>query len=135
MATPSEKRHGSSGNLSFPHSLTFPSPLFLSLSFLPHSFFLFMICCFVPFYLAGGQLGRRRGSCGLNRYFSFIIAFCFDFFTHSIITFASSFLFRLRNRASSMPPCHRRPCGGLASLITKCTPHFYSIHFYSHSFI
>ena len=54
-----EKKEGSPGTPSFPHSLTFPSGLFFFLSSLPHSFFLFTISCFILFYFAGGHLGCR----------------------------------------------------------------------------
>lgn len=116
LVTSSAKREGSPSNPSFPHSLTFSSPPFLFLSsFFP--FFLFMIGCFVPCYLAGGNLGRRWVSCRLNCSFPFIIAFCFGFFSH----FPHSPMFPLSSCfvCATVPPTrrhHRRPCGGLTSL-------------------
>lgn len=120
LATPSEKREGSLVNHPFPYSLTFPSPLFLSLSSLPHSFFLFTISCFILFYFAGGHLGCRWGLCGLNRNFPFIIALCFVFFTQ--FSSSSSLIFScltclLYAATVALPPSTLwRPC-----VIGPCT--------------
>lgn len=104
----SEKIEESLGNPLFPHSC-FPLPSSSPFLLFPilFSFFLFMIYCFVPFYLIGGHLGRRWGSCGSNCYFLFVIAFYFGVFTHSVITFTFFVIVLFVSPSSS---CHCRPC-------------------------
>ena len=87
----SEKIEESLGNPLFPHSC-FPLPSSSPFLLFPilFSFFLFMIYCFVLFYLADGHLGYQRGSCGLNRYFLFVIVFCFEFSHMAVVALATS---------------------------------------------
>jgi len=102
LETPSEKREGSPGNPSFPHSLTFSSPLFPSPFFLLS--FLFYDLLLHSILSQWGDLGHRRGSYGLNCDVQFVIAFCFGYshilyhLPHGIFIFFSSIIVP--------PPCH-----------------------------
>lgn len=86
-----------------------------------------MISCFVFFYLADRHLGRRRGSCGLNCGFPFVIALCFVFFhdfCHHLcffpVSFAPSCLLRTVDVVSLPLLTLWRPC--TSGTVEVCHP-------------